>query len=142
MHLSTHFCIFLAIIIYFIICSVFILCIFCIIYYFLTFSFCSVFSFPSPYRSPFFPHTNKQTGRHPHSPANTIASAMWYMRLWSASRSNSLTLRQRAWWQKLSLYHMTQYSWVFVGSVWKIPCLFISMGKDENGWYVEDSIKS
>lgn len=27
-------------------------------------SFCSVFSFSSPYRSPFFPHTNKQTGHH------------------------------------------------------------------------------
>ena len=29
-------------------------------------SFCSVFSFSSPYRSPFFPHTNKQTGHHPY----------------------------------------------------------------------------
>ena len=35
MHLSTHFYIFLIIIIYFIICSIFILCIFRIIYYFL-----------------------------------------------------------------------------------------------------------
>ena len=35
--------------------------------YYILFSdnlFCSVFSFSSPYRSPFFPHTNKQTGHH------------------------------------------------------------------------------
>ena len=45
MHLSTHFYIFLIIIIYFIICSIFILCIFRIIYYFLLIH--SAPSFPS-----------------------------------------------------------------------------------------------
>ena len=60
---------------------------------------------------------------------------MWYMRLWSASRSNSLTLRQRAWWQKLSMYHITQYSWVFAVSAWMASCLFISMGRKDGGYF-------
>ena len=46
MHLSTHFYVFLIIIIHFIICSIFILCIFRIIYYFLIIH--STPSFPSP----------------------------------------------------------------------------------------------
>ena len=54
---------------------------------------------------------------------NTAVFATRCMRLLSASRPNSLTLKQRAWWRKLaciSLRKPREYSWSTPGS----PCLF------------------